>query len=299
MAKVQKPFTAEEDQFLRDNYGTKTIKQLSEEMGRSTHSLNNRIQRLGLRESVRIRNPWTEEEDAYLRQYVNSQSAKDIGAHLGRTSNSVASRIRKLDLRAEPLCRKWTEEDDEYLVRHYGSKKLSSIAKKLGRTTESIERRISRLGLGGVRSHIANFTSYELAETLGVDPTTIYRWAEQQELPHRMIRKESVRIMTIEIDQFWKWASSHKELLNFNRIEKGVLIPEPAWVHEQRKKDYEQRPRHEGRPWTIEEDERLWTLFYQQGLTQREIGKLIGRSENGVQRRLTRIRHQRSRKRTA
>ena len=299
MAKNQKPFTEEEDQFLRDHYGTKTIKQLCEEMERSTHSINNRIRRLGLREAVRIRSPWTEEEDAYLREYFNKQSAKEIGAHLGRTPNSVSSRIRILDLRLEPICRKWTENEDEYLMKNYGVRKLSAIAKKLGRTMESVEKRIGRLGLGGVRTHIANFTSYELAAALGVDPTTIYRWAEQQELPYKMIQKEEVQIMTIEVNSFWKWASSHKELLNFNRIEKGVLVPEPAWVHEQRKIDFEQRPQQEGRPWTTEEDERLWTLFYQHGLTQKEIGKLIGRSENGVQRRLTRIRQQRSKKKTA
>lgn len=296
MAKNQKLFTAEEDQLLRDLYGTKTLKQLAEEMKRSTHSINNRIQRLGLREAVRIRVPWTKEEDDYLRKYCNKQSAKEIGAYIGRTPNSVASRIRKLDLRPETICRRWTEKDDEYLVRNYGIKKLSSIAKKLGRTEQAVEKRVGRLGLGGVRAHIANFTSYELAEALGVDPTTVHRWVEQQGLPYRMIRKESVNILTIEVDKFWKWASTHKRLLNFNRIEKGILIPEPAWVHEQRKIDCAQRPKHEGRPWTEEEDERLWNLFYQKGLTQREIGKLIGRSENGVQRRLTRIRCQRKNK---
>ena len=61
-------------------------------------------------------------------------------------------------------------------------------------------------------------------------------------------------------------------------------------MDEQRKLDYVKRPRYEHNKWTAEEDAKLWRMFYQEKRNQREIGQLLGRSRNSVQRRLERLR---------
>lgn len=299
MVKNQKPFTEEEDNYLRENYGSKTIKELCTEMGRTKHSVNNRIARLNLRDNTRIRSYWTGEEDSFLKEYINKLTMKEIAERLGKTTNSVSSRIRILDLRKEPVCRRWTEEEDEYILKYYGVRPLEVISKKLKRTPEAIENRMTKISSGGARGNSECITSYELAREVGVDVGSVYRWAKTKGLEYETIKTNNAEFMAFNVESFWKWAENNKELINFNKIEKNALLPEPAWVDEQRKLDFYHRPQKEKQAWTKEEDERLWHLFYQQGLTQKEIGDLMGRSANGIQRRLSRIRKQRSSKKTA
>ena len=299
MAKNQKPFTEEEDQYLRNHYGKKTIKELCEDLNRTKHSVNNRIARLDLRKETRIRSYWTEEEDSFLKEHVSSMTMKEIAEELGKTSNSVNSRIRTLGLREEPICRRWTEEEDEFILKYYGIRPVEWLSCKLKRTSEAIESRMTKISCGGARGNTQYITSYELAREVGVDVHTVYRWVENHQLKNETIKTNNAEFMAFDVVVFWKWAENNKELINFNKIEKNALLPEPAWVDEQRKLDFYNRPQKEKQVWTKEEDERLWHLFYQQGMTQKEIGELMGRSTNGIQRRLSRIRKQKSKKKTA
>ena len=131
---------------------------------------------------------------------------------------------------------------------------------------------------------------YELAKCLQVDVHTIYNWIQNNRLPYKMTRARTRNFIGIDVLAFWKWAEQNKELLNFSKIPRNTLIPEPDWVKKQKRYDYSNRPKHENKKWTEEEDARLWYMFYEEGRTQQEIGQLIGRSRHGVQRRLNRLR---------
>lgn len=237
------------------------------------------------------RKRWTAEEDQYLRDNINKKSPKELAEELNKSVNSVYTRAKALDIR-KPAYRKWTEQEDEYLISKYGTCELEKIARYLKRDVKSIARRLDRLGFVNVKENLG-VSTYELAAAANVDIHTVYRWMNNQGLPFKTAYSKERTFSVIDIKDFWKWAEEHKGLINFSRIEKHSLMPEPAWVDQQRKLDYYNRPQKEGRNWTEEEDERIWNMFYSQGMAQKEIGELMGRSTKSIQKRLARIRAKR------
>ncbi|WP_129703773.1 MarR family transcriptional regulator [Priestia megaterium] len=291
MNKNQKIWTKEEDLFLTKQYGQLTFQRIGEHLNRSKESVNKRIIRLNLRsEENCLRKKWTTEQDTFLKENIDIMNNREIGNHLDKSPSSVATRIKILKLARKETLRRWTGQEDEYLLKYYGSKSLEHISRRLQRSIPALESRLSRLGVYGVRAYTGNITVYELASCLQIDVHTIYKWIQKKELPHKITRAKTRKFVGVKVSAFWKWAEQNKKLLNFSRIPRNTLLPEPDWVRKQRKYDYYNRPKYEKKQWTEEEDARLWYMFYEEGCTQQEIGQLIGRSRYGVQRRLNRLR---------
>lgn len=294
MTNKPKLWTPEEDEYLKAHMSTTSLKVIGAHLGRSWSSVNQRITRLNLRtEENRQRKYWTPEEDAFLSTNLNNMTAAEIGAHLDRKPNSVSSRMRILKLeRNNPLVM-WTEEEDEYVLAKYGMKSLDSIAAHVKRTPLAVERRLSRLGVYGAKENTGYMTVPQLAYALHVDDHTVYRWMENNSLPFKKGTAKVREHNLIDVLEFWKWAEQNRDLINFFKIPKNSLIPEPEWVNQQRKVDYLRRPHKENQNWTGEDDAYLWLLFYGDGRTQKEIGEIMGRTETAVQRRLARLREKR------
>lgn len=237
---------------------------------------------------IQQRKRWTKEEDQFLRDNVKTKSPKDIAGELNKSIHSVYKRIKILKLK-EPAYRKWTAEEDEYLINAYGRRGLDKIAKTLGRKEDALMRRLHRLGKVKAKECFG-ITAYELAAAINVNVGSVYRWMNDKGLPFKTSYAKERTFSLIDIQEFWEWAEENKDIINFSRIEKHSLVPEPAWVEERRKLDYYNRPKKERQNWTEEEDERLWYLFYSQGMTYKEIGDLMGRSGRAIQNRLIRIR---------
>jgi len=291
LSKKQKLWTKEEDLFLKEQYGRMTFQRIGEHLNRSKESVNKRIIRLNLRsEDNCLRKKWTTEQDTFLIENIGIMNNHEIGNHLGKSPSSVATRIKILKLTRKETLRRWTEQEDEYLLKYYGSKSLERISRRLQRSIPALESRLSRLGVYGVRAYTGKIMVYELDKCLQVDVHTIYNWIRNNRLPYKMTRARTRNFIVIDVLAFWKWAEQNKEFLNFSKIPRHTLIPEPDWVNKQRKYDYYNRPKHENKKWTEEDDARLWYMFYEEGRTQQEIGQLIGRSRYGVQRRLNRLR---------
>lgn len=291
VSKNQKRWTKEEDRFLIQHYGAMTLQKMGEHLHRSKESVNKRLTRLNLRASdTALRKKWTLEQDAFLQENIDIMNNREMAHSLGRSPSSIATRIKVLGLTRKTAMRRWTLQEDEYLLRYYGIKPLSHISAKLQRSVQALESRLSRLEVYGAKAHVGHITACELAACLEVDIHTIYKWIHKENLPYKMIIAKTRTFMGIDIQSFWKWAEQNKSCLNFFKIPKNTLIPEPAWVDAQRKLDYVKRPKYEHKKWTAEEDARLWRMFYQEKRNQREIGQLLGRSRNSVQRRLERLR---------
>ena len=237
------------------------------------------------------RKRWTEKEDQFLRCSVKTKSVKEIAAELNKSVNSVYKRIKVLKLK-EPAYRKWTAEEDEYLINTYGKCELEKIGRYLGRNKDSLMRRLHRLGMAKAKECLG-ITTYELAAALKIDVGSVYRWMKDRGLPYKTAYARERTFSLIDIQEFWAWAEENKCVINFSRIEKHSLVPEPAWVDKQRKSDFYNRPLKERQKWTAIEDERIWHLYYSQGMTHKEIGKVMGRSARAVQNRLIRIRSNR------
>lgn len=189
--------------------------------------------------------------------------------------------------------RSWTDEEEDYLLTYFGSVSMKKLAENLKRTVKAVESKLARLGVYGGKANTGHATVYEIADSLQVDNHTVYRWVENKGLPHKKhVVANTRKFILIDIPKFWKWAERNKDLINFYKIPKHALIPEPEWVDEQRRLDHVNKSQKLKQNWTSEEDTRLWYLYYSRGLLQKEIATLMGRSQKAIQRRLTRLREQ-------
>ncbi|MBJ8108972.1 sigma-70 family RNA polymerase sigma factor [Bacillus cereus group sp. N6] len=192
----------------------------------------------------------------------------------------------------------WTEKDIEFLENSIGVYSFDRIAKKLGKTPLAVESKAEKLGISNTKLASGFITVHELAQCLGVCSKVVKKFTENNGLPttqrdFRIKKKHGTkRLLTyIDIDNFWKWAEGNKDLINWYQLPKYALTPEPEWLEERRKEDYQKwlkRPR----PWTPEQDAQLWHLFYVEGKPQKEIGEIMHRTKNGVEKRLKRLREQ-------
>ena len=100
--------------------------------------------------------------------------------------------------------------------------------------------------------------------------------------------QKSKSFYLIDPSNFWKWAGMHKEKVQFSNIEPQVLLPEPDWVDEERRKDKQIVKKKVYKYWTTKEDQRLLELR-KEGLTYAEIGQRMKRSATSVAHRYKRI----------
>ena len=196
--------------------------------------------------------------------------------------------------------KRWTKEEDEILAEMVGEYAFNYIANVLGKTPSAVETRLKRLGLLNTKEQGGWITARQLAKALGEDQRKVMKWYRKHGLPlrHSSLRYYSVgrnrRKMNIYLilpEEFWKWAKQHKDLLNFAKTDPYRLAPIPDWFWEKQKQDQATTPKRQKQYWTPEEDQKLWDMFYRQGLSQKEIAAQLGRTKMGVQKRLKRLRN--------
>lgn len=195
--------------------------------------------------------------------------------------------------------KKWTPELDDMLYEWVSANRsYNYMAKELGRSPISIERRIIRLGIEDKHLMTGTLSAKGLAEIVHVDPKTVIDWIKKQGLPavqktfrYRQDRKH--KPYYINPEDFWVWAGERKHKIIFSKIERGLLLPEPDWLREEIRKEYQNPLAKQKKPWTEEEDEKLWTMYYRRGMLQKNIAIELKRTKDSVERRLSRLRKQR------
>ncbi|GAB6427960.1 hypothetical protein bcgnr5372_38470 [Bacillus luti] len=186
---------------------------------------------------------------------------------------------------------RYTKEEENIIKKNYGVCSLDKIAKMLNRDIVSLKRKVYRLGLSYTNYYQGAVTAYQLAGLLNVDSHTVLRWINNKGLHcnRKILALEREHIL-IEIPRFWQWIEKNQSQLNFSKINRGVLLPEPEWLDAAVERDSHAIPRKTQQLWTPEEDARIWRMFYVEQKTQAEIGRIEGRSRRGVQKRLSYIR---------
>lgn len=90
------PWTEEESQFLRDNYGHRSHAELAAEIGRTPAAVGMQISVLGLNHNKR--RPFSEQEIEYIREHYATQTKTEIAKTLGRHPVVVMNKARELGL---------------------------------------------------------------------------------------------------------------------------------------------------------------------------------------------------------
>lgn len=127
--------------------------------------------------------------------------------------------------------RRWAIEEEEFLKEHAGLKSIESLAARLGRTVTSVEVKMKRLKIGNTKEQSGFLTRGRLAELLGVDRTMVKYWCEKYGLPYKKRKtKKSRTFFFIDPMEFWDWANLNREKIDFSRLEKNSIPPEPEWI---------------------------------------------------------------------
>lgn len=188
--------------------------------------------------------------------------------------------------------RPWTQEEDEFLSKHNGYKSYNWIAARLHRTPTAVEGRINTLGIKDRHAETNTFSAREVAYVLGKSHETIRRWirehglkAEKRNNGYEGIKHTHYYISPEDV---WDFVESHKDWIDFTKVQRGVLLPEPEWLREEILKAYDGKVNKKGRLWSDEEKNELWRLHIS-GKSMKEISVILGRPYKGVEKQLTKI----------
>lgn len=184
------------------------------------------------------------------------------------------------------LSRSWTEEEINYLEDKWGEISIPYMAKKLNRSVNAIKVRAQRIGL---TRHIHNgeyITFNQLLVAIGMGETYVRTKFENNGIPIKLKASIKKKYKVIYIEDFWKWAEQHKNLLNFKNFEPGALgWPEPSWVDIKRQSDKAKANSKKTTPWTTEEDKKLEWLLNQFKYGYADIARIMQRTEGAIKRR--------------
>lgn len=185
--------------------------------------------------------------------------------------------------------KKWTEEELNYLQDKWGVMTLEGIAKKLKRTEVAVKLKAQRIGLGDPRTHLNGITMSELSKALNIHYGIVRNWRDKYGLPVRQVRLVKKPVWVISYDDFWKWAEKNKHMIDFSRVERLALGPEPKWVAEKRKADELtklHKPQPHNTPWSDDDIAKLKWMLKQFRYTYPEISKELGRSHGAIKRKI-------------
>lgn len=183
-------------------------------------------------------------------------------------------------------CNLWSKEDIDYLEKKWGVLSIPALAKDLNRSVHSVRLKACRLRLGGFIDSSGYITVHELFSVLGIKGYSFYLGKYSNlGLPYKDKKVKNNCFRVINIDDFWKWAESNKDNLDFKRFKEHSLGKEPSWVKEKRKEDIEKARGRSKKAWTKEEESLLMTLF-KSGFSYKDISIKLSRSDSAIRKRI-------------
>lgn len=187
------------------------------------------------------------------------------------------------------MSKPWTKEECEYLDENWGVISIPSIAQNLHRSVTAVKIKASKKHLGPVLENGDYISLNQLIVAVtGLKQSNTYHmtsWVEKRGLPVHKKKVNQCTFRVVYIEEFWEWAEKNRSFLDFSKMEPLILGKEPAWVAEQRKKDFESFALQRKDAWTSAEDERLSFLLKQQKYGYAELSEMLKRSTGAIQRR--------------
>lgn len=184
----------------------------------------------------------------------------------------------------------WSAEDERYLEDKWGTVSIPGIARHLNRSVDAVKIRAQRLGLGPALMGGDYVSLNQLLKvfygSIGSSGYVRKSWVEERGLPVHTKQVVNNKFLVVYLDEFWEWAEKNRSFLDFSKMEPYALGEEPAWVAEQRKRDFRGFAIQRKDPWTSADDSRLIMLVQQNKYGYAELSKMLRRSAGAIQRRL-------------
>lgn len=184
----------------------------------------------------------------------------------------------------------WSKEEIEYLKKKWGATSIPAIAGHLGRSVNAVKIKAQKAGL---RRHLHSgdyITLNQLCKALDVSYSTwsLGMWQRHgMPVKYRKVVNNSFRV--IYVRDFWKWAERNKMVIDFSKMERGALGPEPFWVEYKRIADIAAK-KYKRTPWTEDEDALFIKMLDTYKYSYREISVALKRTEGAMKRRMKDLR---------
>jgi len=97
-----RPWTQDEDAYLRKHYGKQRIQDIARALNRSYNQVRYRARLLGLRKPRHLKSSstrWSRKDEEFLLEHWEKMSVSELAQHLGRSPRAVRHKIRRLRLR--------------------------------------------------------------------------------------------------------------------------------------------------------------------------------------------------------
>lgn len=152
--KLSELWTEEKVERLKSDAPTKTVTQISLDLGIKRGTVYKKMKELDLLYYNDPKyKPWTEEEDEYIRQKYLLTSFTRIAEKLDRTSGAVIQRATSIGCKKSSP-KKWTKEDVDFLIDNYEKTTIEDLVFKLDRKASAVYNKAYELGLGGLGSKL-------------------------------------------------------------------------------------------------------------------------------------------------
>lgn len=183
--------------------------------------------------------------------------------------------------------RNWSYEEIEYLEDKWGQLSIKRIANHLGRSVQAVRLKAGKLGLGDNRLHVDGITLSQLSVELKTHYGILREWVREHDFPAKpKVLAESRPCLVVRYQDFWKWADTHRHIVNLARLEPNALGAEPEWAKEKREMDKQAFEKKFKRPWTKAEDMKLKALVSAHRFDYPQVAKELKRTESAIKRRL-------------
>lgn len=273
-------WTEQEEEYVKKYYEQCQTKEIAKRLGRSALSVKKKANTLGLNAHKRMNfTRWTEFEINYVLENYKYQGLIKTAKALNRSQSAVQHKARALGVTTKTInIKPWTRAEEIYLERKYEKQPVKVTAKRLHRTMASVQHKAHNLGLNSYISDLCNASA--IASCFHHEGSVVIRWIKNYGLPAKTISLGKQTRYLIAPEEFWIWAETQKNIINWSKYIPLSLLPEPAWVQEVRI-NYS-TPRHR-RPITDTEKVQIQHMI-RQGKTYKEIAQVLGRTKYGISR---------------
>lgn len=125
--------------------------------------------------------------------------------------------------------REWTESEERVMRTRYQYQTVQKTAQMLNRSVYSVKRKAAKMGLSHYNDKLS---AKAVAQAFNTEVRSVKRWIEKFELPSKKVNHGTHYTYYIDVEDFWKWAEKHKDVINWSKYELKSLIPEPEWVND-------------------------------------------------------------------
>lgn len=222
-------WTDEEIEYLKENYSSKSSKEIAAYLGRTSHA----VQNMARQHNLRATRYWSDEKKKFLTENYGKYSNKELAEMLGTKPSCIRQFAYKNGLKSG---RFFSPEDEEYIANHVGRMSYAKIAKKLGRDMNSVKDKVRDMGIGYCWENVDGYIHLnEIARMVGRDRSTINKTWRKKGLQIKKMSKFSF----VEEKHLYKFMEEHPECYRADECEEW-FFSDKAWFKAKQKAEHDE-----------------------------------------------------------